>query len=39
MSDINAFIDTQVKNNDVFLFMKARLIFHNAAFPAKWRKS
>lgn len=35
MSDINAFIDTQVKNNDVFLFMKGTPDFPQCGFSGQ----
>ncbi|AVX04122.1 Grx4 family monothiol glutaredoxin [Maritalea myrionectae] len=35
MSDINAFIDTQIKNNDVFLFMKGTPDFPQCGFSGQ----
>ncbi|MCF4098766.1 Grx4 family monothiol glutaredoxin [Maritalea mediterranea] len=35
MSDINAFIDEQVKNNDVFLFMKGTPDFPQCGFSGQ----
>ena len=35
MSDINAFIDEQVKNNDVFLFMKGSPDFPQCGFSGQ----
>ncbi|MGJ8527689.1 Grx4 family monothiol glutaredoxin [Maritalea sp.] len=35
MSDINAFIDEQIKNNDVFLFMKGSPDFPQCGFSGQ----
>ncbi len=35
MSDVNAFIDEQVKNNDVFLFMKGSPDFPQCGFSGQ----
>lgn len=35
MSDINAFIDEQIKNNDVFLFMKGTPDFPQCGFSGQ----